>query len=65
LQAIVEIVEPMGAEAYVHLRAREERYVSRVHARDLPAPGEAVTPALDADRLHFFDAESGVALPVI
>jgi multiple sugar transport system ATP-binding protein len=62
LEAIVELVEPMGAESYVHLRAGRETYIRRADPRSGLQPGQATRPALDVERLHFFDAESGAAL---
>jgi hypothetical protein len=36
--------------------------VARVDPRVRVGPGERVTLAVDVDRLHFFDAETGVAI---
>ena len=58
----VELVEPLGHELYLHARAGAQRVTARVPPQPLPAPGEAVALAIDASRIHRFDAETGRSL---
>jgi len=66
LPARVDVVEELGADAYVFCRAelgREEtKLVARVDARSVPARGERVSLRPLVDGLHLFDAESGERL---
>jgi multiple sugar transport system ATP-binding protein len=61
-EAAVELVEPTGAEAYVHLRAAEATLVARVPAGHAPHPGTTVRILADPARAHFFDPADGGAL---
>jgi multiple sugar transport system ATP-binding protein len=55
---VVEGVEPLGNEIFVHARAGEHRLTARVLPQPLPAPGEPLELAFDLGRLHFFDRET-------
>ena len=57
LGATVEVVEPMGAESYVHCRAGDDLVTVRTDQAP-PRAGEAVHLAFDASGVHVFDAES-------
>ena len=63
LAAAVDLVEPLGAELRVHLRLREPDGTSIV-ATTTPdaavAPGDIVGLRFRRDRLHLFDAATGV-----
>ena len=54
----VEVVEQMGNEVIVYLKAGDATLVARVPPRDTPRPGESVTVGFMPDRLHFFDAQT-------
>ena len=54
--AVVDRVEPVGSEAYVHLRVGDRAHVARVATELRPAPGTTVSVGLDPAHLHFFDA---------
>ncbi|MEZ5703364.1 MAG: sn-glycerol-3-phosphate ABC transporter ATP-binding protein UgpC [Burkholderiaceae bacterium] len=56
----VETVELLGAERLVHTRLGEESLIIRTH-EDQPAPavGSTIRVKPRAERLHWFDAESG------
>jgi multiple sugar transport system ATP-binding protein len=61
----VELVEELGADAYVHGRLAEggDRIVVRVDGRTPPRLGESVRVSLrDASEIHLFDPESGLRL---
>ncbi len=63
LKAVVDMVEPMGSEAFVHCRLAGQALVVRVEgerARMLQ-PGQAIEIALPSDRVYVFD-ESGETL---
>ena len=57
----VQMVESHGAETLVHLDAGGLPLVARVPGFPAVAPGEKIGVAIEADRLHFFDA-AGVRL---
>jgi multiple sugar transport system ATP-binding protein len=64
LDAVVEGVEPMGNEIFVYARAAGQEIVARIAPNRLPAVDEAVRLVFDTDRIHFFDPETGAALPL-
>ncbi len=62
VQATVEVVEPMGNEVVAYARiGTGTRLTARVEPQPLSA-GDGVELRLDLDKVHLFDAESGVAL---
>jgi multiple sugar transport system ATP-binding protein len=56
----VEIVELMGSETYLYLRTtgKSDNIVGRVDPRSTARNGDKIKVAFDANRLHFFDAET-------
>ena len=58
-KARVDVVEPVGNEAYLHLRCGDHALVSRQPADRLPTPGQEVWLRYASAKLHFFDAASG------
>lgn len=54
--ALVRIVEPLGAETLVHVDAGGVRLVARLRGLKAPAVGVRVGVRLDPARLHRFDA---------
>ncbi len=56
---VLDVVEPMGNEIFVHVRAADRAIVARVAPQPLPDPGSSIELAFDPERLHFFDAETG------
>jgi len=62
LAATVEIVEPTGAESFLHARIGGATAIARVAPDCRHAPGEAITLHLDLAHLHLFDASSENAL---
>jgi multiple sugar transport system ATP-binding protein len=62
VRATVELVEPMGHEAYVTARSGGAALVARFPPRSGVAVHETVELGLDAERLHLFDPQSGEAL---
>ena len=63
LQADVEVVEEVGADAYVFCAAqfagKTEKLVARVETRDAPARGARVALRPRAPEAHLFDAQTG------
>jgi multiple sugar transport system ATP-binding protein len=66
LPARVEVVEELGADAYVFCSAQvhgeSTRLVARTEARGVPARGASVTLRVRPDEAHLFDAETGARL---
>ena len=60
--AQVEVVEPVGSEAYVNLRHGAHGLIARVAADDLPQPGASLSLRVSPGRLHVFDGASGERL---
>jgi multiple sugar transport system ATP-binding protein len=60
--ATVEVVEPLGAEAYLYATVAGQTVIARVHARFTAGIGDAVALHANLDRMHIFDAETGVNL---
>jgi multiple sugar transport system ATP-binding protein len=62
LPLVVDVLEPLGNEIFVYAHAGDTRLTARVLPQPLPSPGQQISLALDTDRLHFFDANTGAAL---
>ncbi|MEI7035265.1 sn-glycerol-3-phosphate ABC transporter ATP-binding protein UgpC [Fulvimonas yonginensis] len=62
LQAQLELIEPVGNEIFLNLRYGAQTLVSRVPPRPLPAPGAPLALDFAPERLHFFDAATGVRI---
>ena len=60
--ASVYVTEQMGNETLVFLRAGSSRLIARAPADFRAEPEQPAWLALERDRLHLFDAESGDAL---
>ena len=57
----IEVVETLGAEQHLSLKAGETALLARV-AADVPANiGDALSAQIDASKVHVFDRASGVA----
>lgn len=63
MSAKVEVVEHMGSEIYLHVLAGNSTVIGRVNPRFHYAPGQTVELALDMNRVHFFDTETGENIP--
>jgi len=59
LQARLEVVEPIGNEAFLNLDCHGTPLVARVPAAMLPKPGSIMHLQYAPAALHFFDASSG------
>lgn len=58
LKAKVSVVEPMGAESYVHLDDGIHKFVSRADAHKQYKAGDEVNMPVFIDKAHFFDMET-------
>jgi multiple sugar transport system ATP-binding protein len=58
LSGTVEVVEPLGDEAIVHVRIGDDLLVYRVEPHAMPQMGDRVEVVIELDRLHLFDAAS-------
>ncbi|CAM5401804.1 sn-glycerol-3-phosphate ABC transporter ATP-binding protein UgpC [Mycolicibacterium aubagnense] len=55
LSAIVEAVEPVGAESFLYCAAAGSRIVVRVAGRAAARPGDGLEVLVPASKLHWFD----------
>ena len=58
----VELVEPLGAEVYLHLRAGEHAIVARVGPHDRPEVNQDIDLVFDMGKAHFFDVKTEAAI---
>jgi multiple sugar transport system ATP-binding protein len=62
MPAIVEVVEPLGADTLVFTKMSGHPVVARVRPDVRPKPGETVDLRFDLARAHLFDAATGKTL---
>jgi multiple sugar transport system ATP-binding protein len=62
IPAVVEVVEPMGAETEVLVKVQEQPLVVMTHGRIFAGPGERIFLRPGAQNSHLFDAASGQRL---
>ncbi|WP_101925445.1 MULTISPECIES: ABC transporter ATP-binding protein [Luteimonas] len=62
LSPVVEVVEPVGSEVFVNLRLGAHALVARLPPEHVPVPGDTLPMRVPADRVHFFDVDSGERL---
>ena len=58
----VSVVEPLGAETFVHIEVGTETIIATTSGRAIPKVGSAVRAAAPADILCYFDSETEKAL---
>lgn len=58
LNAIVDLVEPLGSEYHVMLRTKKHQFTARFDPKELPKMGQELNITLDMQKAHFFDPES-------
>ena len=60
IEVSVEIVELMGSETYLYLKTsgKDDNIVARVDPRSTARGGDKIRVAFDANRMHFFDADT-------
>ena len=64
VQAKVEVVEPMGAESYLHLLVGGTSCVARVESRVRASYDQEIPVLFDMGKSHFFNPETGLAIPL-
>ncbi len=62
LSAVVEVIEPLGAEAYVYLAGTKGSIVARVPEDKTPKVGQTVAFTVDATKIHLFDPKTEARL---
>ena len=60
--SLVELVEPLGAEVYLHLRTGQHVLVARVGPHDQPEVNQDIDLVFDMGKVHFFDTETEAAI---
>ena len=58
VDTMVDVVEPMGAESMVYLRAGEHSLVASLDSATCAAEGEQLEVALNLSKCHLFDAKT-------
>jgi multiple sugar transport system ATP-binding protein len=58
----VELVEPLGAEVYLHLRAGQHTLIARVGPHDRPEVNQDIDLVFDMGKAHFFDPETEASI---
>jgi sn-glycerol 3-phosphate transport system ATP-binding protein len=56
LDAVVDAVEPVGAESFLYAATNSDRIIVRVSGRAVTSPGERIAIAVPRAKQHFFDA---------
>jgi multiple sugar transport system ATP-binding protein len=59
-EATLEVIEPVGNEVFLNMRFGDKAIVSRVAPPQMPEACRPVHLAFQQERLHFFDAQSGM-----
>ncbi|HEX7152922.1 MAG TPA: sn-glycerol-3-phosphate ABC transporter ATP-binding protein UgpC [Thermoanaerobaculia bacterium] len=62
LQGVVEIVEPIGHQAIVHVRTGGDLFVASFDSHNMPRVGETIELVIELDALHLFDAATEARL---
>jgi multiple sugar transport system ATP-binding protein len=62
VEASVDVVEAMGSETYLHLVAGGVPFIARVDSRSAAAQGDTFTAAINIEKCHTFDPETGLSL---
>jgi len=58
----VEVVEPLGAEVYLHLKVGKHAIIARVGPHDRPEINQEIDLVFDMGKSHFFDTETEAAI---
>jgi multiple sugar transport system ATP-binding protein len=58
VEAMVEVVELMGAETILYLTVAQKPIIARVSPRSSARPGDEIEVAIDLDKIHIFDSET-------
>ena len=55
VESVVEVVQPLGSETYLHVAGQAHSIIARVRATDRFSVRQKVSLFLDTRRVHFFD----------
>jgi multiple sugar transport system ATP-binding protein len=58
IETVCEVVEPMGNEFIVYLKAGKANFIARFDPKKLPEVDSKIAVTIDMNRAHFFDLES-------
>jgi multiple sugar transport system ATP-binding protein len=62
VETVVEMVQPLGSETYLHLAGHAQSIVARVRATDRFSIGQRVSLSFEVRQVHFFEPASGKAI---
>jgi multiple sugar transport system ATP-binding protein len=62
MSAPVDVVEHLGSEQLVYMTAQGKPVVARVDPRSSASIGQDIKLHIDADRIHLFDVDTGLAI---
>lgn len=62
VRALVEVVEPMGSETYIHLTIGNQKAIIRANPDCRPGISESIRLAIDISRIHLFDGNTKITL---
>jgi multiple sugar transport system ATP-binding protein len=65
LPVLVEVVEPLGSDAYLNVTAGEFNLISRAGGRTTARPGDTLTLWVDLQHVHAFDADTEESLTAV
>ncbi len=65
VEARVEVIEPMGAETYIHASAGPHSFVVRINEGNIPGVNQTACFVFDMQKARFFDVTTGHALPTV
>ncbi len=60
INASVEVIEPMGSETYLYLEYFKNKLISRTNNEEKFRVGENIKLALKNEKIHLFDADTGL-----
>jgi multiple sugar transport system ATP-binding protein len=58
----LEVVEPMGNEAFLYYMVDKTEFISRIPAKIVPKAGTTEELVINSDKLYFFDYETEMAI---
>ncbi|SCY79643.1 ABC transporter ATP-binding protein [Microvirga guangxiensis] len=62
IRLVVDVIEPTGSESHIYGRVDDSEVRAVFRERISAAPGEALQLSVDPDKVHLFDASTGMRL---
>ena len=62
MSAPIEVVEHLGSELLVYMTVQGKQMVARIDPRSKASIGQTINLHIDTDKIHLFDADSGLTL---